>query len=753
MSDYVYSELNRNLVNVDYEGVKTDSAKVTVDNEHRTIAVDFTRLPKSLFIEDGSAIREYNGSEELRININDYFIREIETTEFAKKYALFIGDSEVVQGASIEIPFSDSLNGVAMKVCETAGIPLSGLAVGDFYLEFTLDSGKLFCALGGLQSFANNKVEAEKTRAMAVESELSGELADEAARASSAEEALSNRLIAEESARDAEDIILAGHIADEVAARQAADSALSDRVTALENGGTAITEEIEAKVGVEKARAEAAEGVISGNLSAEEAARAAADTSLSTRITDEQNTRIANDNALQFNINSEASTRAASDTALGTRIDGEAEARVAGDAASIAAVEDEEDRAVAKETELASAIRDEKDLRESADTTLTTNLNGEIARAQAKELELDGKITAEANARDDADTALQGKIDAEKSARIAGDAAVEDLVEAEATARTQAVGAEAATRAADDATLLQKINKEITDRADAVAAETSARHADIEALEASVETEVDEAVDNLTIAIQSEASTRSARDSELSGSISGEAVRAAAAEEHLQTLINELNVLLNETVLYGLERKVDKKTHSAEHDLLYAISKDDVETTKISSPTPVEGAVAEYHTTTDNEVVLRSGTPKENTDVANKAYADLITTALNDYKTTVQNTYAPKSVLEVDTGSLDSIAMSRITKYKFIICHGYKFGVSAPNQADFVLMPQFITAGTQDLSVYCSAMGSDSDAGWPFKIRFSCSADGQTLSWYTYPTYGDSSERGKFYITQILGVY
>lgn len=132
---------------------------------------------------------------------------------------------------------------------------------------------------------------------------------------------------------------------------------------------------------------------------------------------------------------------------------------------------------------------------------------------------------------------------------------------------------------------------------------------------------------------------------------------------------------------------------------------------------------------------------------------------INDYfireieTTEFAKKYAPKSVLEVDSGKLDSIAMSRITKYKFIVCHGYKFGVSEPNQAEFVLMPQLIAAGTADVSVYCSALGSDSDAGLPFKIRFSCSADGQTLSWYTYPTYGDSSEKGKFYITQILGVY
>jgi len=753
MSDYVYSELNRNLVNVDYEGVKTDSAKVTVDNGKRTIAVDFTRLPKSLFIEDGSAIREYNGFEELRININDYFIREIETTEFAKKYALFIGDSEVVQGSSIEIPFSDSLKGVAMNMCETAGIPLSGLAVGDFYLEFTLDSGKLFCALGGLQSFANNKVEAEKTRAMAAESELSGDLADESARASLAEEALSNRLIAEESARESGDRELSGYISDETAARQAADSALSDRVTALENGGAAITVEIETKVGEERARAEEAEGIISDNLAAEESARASADASLSTRITDEQNTRIANDNALQLNITSEASSRLAGDSALGTRIDTETNARVAGDAASIAAVEDEEDRAQAAETALANSIMDERDLRNAGDTTLATNLTGEINRAQGKEADLLAGINHEASVRDAADSALQHNIDLEETARIACDQAVEALVHAEETARTQAVGAEATLRANADTTLGARIDTEITDRAAAVLAEKTARQAADTELEGRVNTKVNGAVDNLTVAIQSEASTRLARDTELSGSISGEAVRAAAAEEHLQSLINELNTILNETVLYGLEKKVDKKQHSEEHDLLYAISKDDVETTKIATTTPMDGAVAEYHTTSDNEVVLKSGTPKENNDVANKSYADAISTALETYKTTVQNTYAPKSVLEVDSGKLDSIAMSRITKYKFIICHGYKFGVSEPNQAEFVLMPQLIAAGTADVSVYCSALGSDSDAGWPFKIRFSCSADGQTLSWYTYPTYGDSSEKGKFYITQILGVY
>jgi len=69
--DYVYSELNDIVVNIEYNGVENETSKVLVDNLNRLIEVIIKKLPNKLLIidKDGNTI-QFDGSELKELDVS-----------------------------------------------------------------------------------------------------------------------------------------------------------------------------------------------------------------------------------------------------------------------------------------------------------------------------------------------------------------------------------------------------------------------------------------------------------------------------------------------------------------------------------------------------------------------------------------------------------------------------------------------------------------------------------------------------------
>ena len=115
--DYIYGELNQNLISVNYEGVETEETKVLVDNLQRLIEVIIKKLPHLLTITscDGEQYK-FDGSQDIALSLKD-----------------------------------TSINKLTLVKCTQDDIPYEGAKVGDFYLDVEVKKNE-----GGVESISHS---------------------------------------------------------------------------------------------------------------------------------------------------------------------------------------------------------------------------------------------------------------------------------------------------------------------------------------------------------------------------------------------------------------------------------------------------------------------------------------------------------------------------------------------------------------------------------------------------------------------
>ena len=106
--------------------------------------------------------------------------------------------------------------------------------------------------------------------------------------------------------------------------------------------------------------------------------------------------------------------------------------------------------------------------------------------------------------------------------------------------------------------------------------------------------------------------------------------------------------------------------------------------------------------------------------------------------------YAQKTAEVLSNGAVTSIGYGQIEPYSFVIVHGYKNNVGAPNQLTFVLVPKWLTDGESNLIV----PGMATATNWNYGIVFT--RNGDTVSWETDVDYGGDRQ---FLVTNVLGVH
>lgn len=194
-------------------------------------------------------------------------------------------------------------------------------------------------------------------------------------------------------------------------------------------------------------------------------------------------------------------------------------------------------------SELEEALEQEISDRQDADEALQDNIDAEETRAKAAEDDLSHAIQTEGSQRESADTALQTAIGAETTRATTAETGLQTAISAEITRATTAEG-----------NLSTAISNEATARANA----DQALDARITAIEGEDFLTASDIADNLTTndsskvlsakqgkilkdSLDAEESARQTADSNLSTSISNETTRATAAENALNTRIDNLD--------------------------------------------------------------------------------------------------------------------------------------------------------------------------------------------------------------------
>ena len=106
MADYIYSELINNLVSLNFDGVSNENAEIHVDNLHRLIEAIIKKTPGALSIVDANGkVSTFDGSQNITITLSDKYLKS-----------------------------------VTLKQCEENNVPIEGLLVGDYYLDFEMNN-------------------------------------------------------------------------------------------------------------------------------------------------------------------------------------------------------------------------------------------------------------------------------------------------------------------------------------------------------------------------------------------------------------------------------------------------------------------------------------------------------------------------------------------------------------------------------------------------------------------------------------
>lgn len=220
----------------------------------------------------------------------------------------------------------------------------------------------------------------------------------------------------------------------------------------------------------------------------------------------------------------------------------------------------------------------------------------------------------------------------------------------------------------------------------------------------------EEAEQALSEAISDEASAREAGDSANSGLVAAERERAEGKEGELESAI----------------QAEAQRAKGKEAEIESALSSETE--TRQSEDSAIRASVS-------SEISRASqaeGTLQSKLDAESKAREE------------ADARYAQKTAEVLSSGALTSISYSQIEPYAFVVVHGYKNNVGAPNQLTFVLVPKWLTDGESNLIVPGMAIATN----WNYGIVFT--RKGDTVSWETDVDYGGDRQ---FLATNILGVY
>lgn len=383
-------------------------------------------------------------------------------------------------------------------------------------------------------------------------------------------------------------------------------------------------------------------------------------------------------------------------------------------------VDAERSRAEKAEEALRSSIAEESSARESADGALRSSIADEASARQEADSSLEGKtehlegktkhmsagdsytdfyetVTFKGNVNVDGTlsnpgisdisasiASVESSLTNERVARESKDTALSDRIDSEAAAREDA----------DD--LLQE---GIDEAQENIASEATAREEKDKALQA--------ASDANAKALADEAEARENEDSSLSSRIDTEVARAMGAETSLSTDLGT-EIAERKSADASLTGEIAKK-----QDLL------------------VSGSNIK---TVNGQSLLGEG----NLDVSGGLAVDAYTKEQSDAR------YAQKTAEVLSNGAVTSIGYGQIEPYAFVIMHGYKNNVGAPNQLTFVLVPKWLTDGESNLLV----PGMATATNWNYGIVFT--RNGDTVSWETDVDYGGDRQ---FLVTNILGVH
>ena len=382
-------------------------------------------------------------------------------------------------------------------------------------------------------------------------------------------------------------------------------------------------------------------------------------------------------------------------------------------------VDAERSRAEKAEEALRSSIAEESSARESADGALRSSIADEASARQEADSSLEGRtehlegktkhmsagdsytdfyetVTFKGNVNVDGTLSNPGISDMSASISSVKSSLTDERVarEAKDTALSDRIDSEVAAREAADDLLSESIDE----AQENIASEATAREEKDNALQA--------ASDANAKAIADEAEAREGGDSALSTRIDTEVARAMGAETSLSTDLGT-EIAERKTADAGLSGEIAKK-----QDIL------------------VSGANIK---TINGQSLLGSGDlPVQG--VASDSYS----------KGESDARYAQKTAEVLSNGAVTSIGYGQIEPYSFVVVHGYKNNVGAPNQLTFVLVPKWLTDGESNLIV----PGMATATNWNYGIVFT--RNGDTVSWETDVDYGGDRQ---FLVTNILGVH
>lgn len=365
-------------------------------------------------------------------------------------------------------------------------------------------------------------------------------------------------------------------------------------------------------------------------------------------------------------------------------------------------VDSERERAEEAEQALSKAISDEASAREAGDNANSGLVDAERERAEGREGELESAIQAEAERAEGKEAGIESALSAETETRRSEDSAIRASVSSEISRASQAEGTlqsklDAESKAREDADDL--LQEGIDETQENIASEATAREEKDNALQA--------ATDANASALADEAEARENGDSALSSRIDTEVARAMGAETSLSTDLGT-EIAERKSADASLTGEIAKK-----QDLLVS---------------------GENIKTVNGQSLLGEG----NLDVSGGLAVDAYTKEQSDAR------YAQKTAEVLSNGAVTSIGYDQIEPYAFVIMHGYKNNVGAPNQLTFVLVPKWLTDGESNLIV----PGMATATNWNYGIVFT--RNGDTVSWETDVDYGGDRQ---FLVTNIMGVH
>ena len=411
------------------ELVVSDSSS---DTHERRIPLNTVKVVDSVEYDDTTeeVVIKFNANEtsqnEIRVPLNKLFAEwdvknDNHTVTLALSEHAVVGKDHL--SADVNVPNTDNYADNAIKKVDFLDdrkglyvseeqINASAKTIADKSSQKALDDAKAYTDNVHVQ--ITGEIADEAARATGAEKELgekvTKEIADEAARATGVEKELGEKIakeIADETTRatNAEkelDQKIVREIADEATRATGVEKELGEKIDKslvdAKSYSDKKAQNVQDNLNTEISNRKDADDVLRASINTEATRATSAETSLNTRITDLSNGLTSNTKNLSDSLTAETAARTAADSTLQSHIDTEAQNRSNED------------------SKLNTAISNETTAREQADNSIRTDF-------KASDTALDNKITAETSARISDTKTLGDKIAKEVTDRTTADAA------------------------------------------------------------------------------------------------------------------------------------------------------------------------------------------------------------------------------------------------------------------------------------------------------------------------------------------